>query len=222
MNIRKITVIAIFSAIYAIVSLLPGFQVIGMPGVDIRISRTLDIIYGIILGPLFGSLASFIGAIIGRIITGGGIGLLFTPLTIVSSFISGITYVKEKGWIISSIIFSIIITSWYIGPGKEIPFYAIPHIIGLLILIILGYRIRSLINSKNNKNTLLGLILISYSSTMAGQMVGNMIFLVLINPPPIFFMTTLPLTIFERITITLISALIGLPLIRVINKLIKL
>ena len=218
MSIRKIIIIAIFASIYTIISLLPGFQVIGMPGVDIRISRTLDILYGIILGPLFGSLASFTGAFIGRIITGGGFGLFFTPLTIISSFISGITYIKEKGWIIASIIFSIIIIIWYIVIGKEIPFYAIPHIIGLLILIILGYRIKNLINSKNNKDVFLGLILISYPSTMAGQIIGNMIFLILINPPSIFFMTILPITIFERITITLISASIGLPLIKIINK----
>ncbi|TDA37504.1 MAG: hypothetical protein DSO08_05660, partial [Candidatus Methanomethylicota archaeon] len=58
-----------------------------------------------------------------------------------------------------------------------------------------------------------GMILSSYPSTMAGQMLGNMIFLVLFNPAPAFFMTVLPITIFERVVITIVAAIVGVPLV---------
>ncbi|MEM2668359.1 MAG: hypothetical protein QXE60_06305 [Candidatus Methanomethylicaceae archaeon] len=217
MKIREIGIIAMFSSIYAIISLLPGFQVIGLPGLDIKITRSLESIYGIILGPFLGPLSAFIGAIIGRIITGGGIGILFTPLAFISSFITGyITW--KKNWKIPTIIFLIIIILWYIIIGIQIPYYAIPHIIGLIILPLFNNKIYNFLISNKKREIFIGLILISYSSTMAGHMLGNIIFTILINPSPMLFLTTLPLTIIERIIITLFSAILGTPIVIIIKK----
>ncbi|MDH5806108.1 MAG: hypothetical protein QXW62_04225 [Candidatus Methanomethylicaceae archaeon] len=217
MKIREIGIIAMFSSIYAIISLLPGFQVIGLPGLDIKITRSLESIYGIILGPFLGPLSAFIGAIIGRIIIGGGIGILFTPLAFISSFITGyITW--KKNWKIPTIIFLIIIILWYIIIGIQIPYYAIPHIIGLIILPLFNNKIYNFLISNKKREIFIGLILISYSSTMAGHMLGNIIFTILINPSPMLFLTTLPLTIIERIIITLFSAILGTPIVIIIKK----
>ena len=65
----------------------------------------------------------------------------------------------------------------------------------------------------------LGVLLSSYPSTMAGQMVGNLIFIKLFSPSPLFFMTILPVSIIERIVLTVIATVIGTPLIMAVRDL---
>jgi hypothetical protein len=48
---------------------------------------------------------------------------------------------------------------------------------------------------------------------MAGHMLGNLIFIHLFSPGPLFFMAILPVSIMERIALTIIATLIGVPLI---------
>ncbi|MCS7098003.1 MAG: ECF transporter S component [Candidatus Methanomethyliaceae archaeon] len=214
---RDIAIIAAFSSIYAVISLIPGFQVIGVPGTDIRISRALEAIYGAMLGPFIGPLAAFIGALVGRFLAGGGFGMLFTPLALISSFIAAcIAWRNDRK--IPSIIFSVLIITWYILVGREIPLYAIPHILGLLIIILFGSKIYELLNSRDKGRLFLGLLLLSYPSTMAGHMMGNIIFFIFINPSPTLFLTTLPLTIIERSIITLISASLGVPILTIAKR----
>lgn len=217
MKARDLGILAAFSSIYAVISLIPGFPVMGLPGLDIRITRSLESIYGIILGPFLGPLSAFIGAIVGRIAMGGGIGVLFSPLALISSFIAGyITW--KKDWKIPTTIFSIIIIWWYVAIGMQIPYYAIPHLMGLSILPIFNKKICNFLNSNKKKEIFIGLILIGYPSTMAGHMLGNLIFLILVNPSPMLFLTTLPLTIIERSIITVISAILGAPIMIVVKK----
>ncbi|MEM3532299.1 MAG: hypothetical protein QXX14_04095, partial [Candidatus Methanomethyliaceae archaeon] len=63
----------------------------------------------------------------------------------------------------------------------------------------------------------LGMLISSYPSTMAGQMLGNLIFLALFNPTPGFFMAVLPVTLVERSVITLLGAVVGVPLLLTIR-----
>lgn len=222
MKARNITLVALLAAIYAVVSLLPGFPVIGVPGSDIRLTRSLEMGYGIALGPVMGPISAFVGAVVGRATTGGGTAILFTPLALVSSFMAAAMAKREifkiKGWILSSLVLVGILLVWYATPaGQSIPIYAIPHIIGLGILLIMRGRITELLHSESRRKLFFGILLSSYPSTMAGQMLGNIIFLVFFNPVPAFFMTVLPVTIVERIVITLVAAIVGVPLLLAIR-----
>lgn len=226
MKARNITLMALLAAVYAVLSLLPGFPVVGVPGSDIKLTRSLEMVYGIALGPVLGPLSAFVGAFIGRVTTGGGSAILFTPLALVSSFMAAAMAERElfkvKGWLVSATILAGILLVWYATPvGQAIPFYAIPHIIGLGIILILRGNITELLHSGSGRRFFVGILLCSYSSTMAGQMFGNLIFLAIFNPVPAFFMTVLPITIVERVVITLIAAIVGVPLLVAIKAFLR-
>ncbi|MEM4644452.1 MAG: hypothetical protein QW748_03625 [Candidatus Methanomethylicaceae archaeon] len=222
MRARSITIVALLAAIYAVVGLLPGFPVIGVPGSDIRLTRSLEMGYGVALGPALGPLAAFVGAVVSRAITGGGTAILFTPLALVSSFMAA-TMAKRsvfgiRGWINSSLVMAAILLVWYATPvGQSIPIYSVPHLIGLGLILVLRDRIADLLNSEDKGRLFLGMLISSYPSTMAGQMLGNLIFLALFNPTPGFFMAVLPVTLVERSIITLLGAVVGVPLLLTIR-----
>ncbi|MGQ9759289.1 MAG: hypothetical protein ACUVQ5_01780 [Candidatus Methanomethylicaceae archaeon] len=222
MKARNITLMALLAAIYAVISLIPGFPVIGMPGTDIKLTRSLEMVYGITLGPALGPLSAFLGGFVGRAVTGGGSAIFFTPLAFVSSFMAAAMAKKEiikmKGWLVSTALLGGIILVWYATPaGQSIPLYATPHIIGLGIILILRGRITELLHSGSRRRLFVGILLSGYPSTMAGQMLGNLIFLALFNPVPAFFMTVLPITIVERVIITLVAGIVGVPLLLAIK-----
>lgn len=221
---RSLTLVALLAAVYAVVSLLPGFPIMGAPGAEIDFARSLEMGYGLVLGPVLGPITAFLGAIVGKILTGGGVGLFFTPLAIVSSFMAAAmnrhSLLKLRGWIISAIILAVLIAGWYATPtGWYAPYYPIPHLIGLGIILLLRGRITDLLLSREKGKLTLGILLSSYPATMAGQMLGNLIFMQLFSLGSLFFMTTLPITIVERIALSVIATVIGVPLVLAVRGL---
>ena len=77
---------AVLAAVYAVGSYLPGFPMLGLSGSKIDLVRALEIGYGVVLGPVYGPITAFLGAIVGKTLTGGGVGLFFTPLAPVTAF----------------------------------------------------------------------------------------------------------------------------------------
>jgi len=221
---KKLTLLAMLAAVYSLGSFLPGFPMFGIPGSKIDVVRSLEMGYGIILGPVFGSLTAFLGALVGKILTGGGFGMFFTPLAPLSAFVAAAfsrRYIlRIRGWLLASAIFIILIASWYsTNIGRAIPFYPILHFVGLGI--ILGFRgkVVDFIQSENKSQVSLGVALCSFPSTMAGHMLGNLIFISLIKPDPLFFMTILPVSAAERIAITFLSTIITAPLLLIMRSL---
>ena len=207
-----------FAAVYAVVSLLPGLPILGLSGSEIDFARSLEIGYGLILGPVLGPSSAFLGAVVGKLVSGDNTGLIFTPLAIVSSLMAATlsrSYIfRLKGWIIAALVMATLATAWYIIPaGRSVPFYIIPHLAGLVIILIFGNRIAKFLHSSDKKRLTLGVILASFPATMAGQLLGSIMFMLLFNPTPLFFMATLPVTIIERASLTILATLIGVPLI---------
>lgn len=223
MDTRKLTLISLLSGVYAIVSYLPGFPMIGVPGSRIDLNRSLEMCYGFILGPIYGPLTSFTGGIVGKILTGGGVGLFFTPLAIISSFVAASLtrerVLKTPGWLIASITSLVLIIGWYFTPtGLSVPLYPVIHVIAFILIIILRGRIRDLVFSEKRSLQIYGAGVASFSSTMAGHMLGNLIFILLFDPEPVFFLSILPVTLVERLIITAISTVFSVSLISTLRK----
>jgi hypothetical protein len=215
---KRLTIVAVFAAMYGAVSLLPGFPIIGLSGSEIGLARSMEIGYGLILGPALGPASAFLGGVVGKLITGDSIGLLFTPLAIVSTFmaasLSRRLIFRVRGWLISSILLALLIAFWYLTPtGQNAPLYAAPHLVGLAILLLFRGRITDNLRSKEKRKLTIGLLLSSYPSTMAGQMLGNLIFILLLSPSPSFFVALLPVTVAERIILTALATVIGVPIV---------
>jgi hypothetical protein len=85
---KKLTLVALLAAVYALDSFSPGFPMLGVSGSKIDATRSLEMVYGLLLGPVLGPLAALLGAVVGRTLTGGGFRMFFTPLAPVSVFVA--------------------------------------------------------------------------------------------------------------------------------------
>jgi len=102
-------------------------------------------------------------------------------------------------------------------------YFPVWHLIGLGIVLIFRGKMVDLLQSENRGQLTLGIALSSYAATMAGHMLGNLIFIalgpsVLGLPSPVItsiFSGLFYVTPIERITITALSTLIMAPIIYV-------
>jgi uncharacterized membrane protein len=231
MSVKDVALCSILAAVYAVVNLLPGFPVIGVSGSEIELSRSLEMVYGFLLGPWFGSLTAFLGCLLGCVFTGAGLfGFLRAPCALISAFIAGaITQkdlLKRKGWMISAVLLGLLILAWYCTwAGFIIPFYPILHYAALFILLIFRGKLADFFHSQERSRLLISMASSSYVSTMAGHMFGTLIFISCIgwifpvNPAlPRILVSLVPITASERITLTVISTIIGVPLILTTRK----
>jgi hypothetical protein len=210
---KIVALIAVLAGLYAVGSYLPGFPVIGVPGSKIDLVRALDISYGIVLGPIYGPITTFLGAIVGKTLTGGGIGLYFTPLAPITAYVAANIKITN-GWKRSASVLFIIILIWYVTPlGRRAYLAPILHVSGLVIVLLLGDLMYRYINSEDRKKLYIGVFLTGIPSTLAGSLAGNMIYANLFTVAPEVFIAILPVTTVERLVITIISTAIGVPLI---------
>jgi hypothetical protein len=213
-----IALVGLLAAVYAAVTLLPGFPMIGAPGTDIDLARSLDVGYGLILGIALGPLASFMGSLVGKALSGGGIGLLFTPPAIATSLLAA-SLARErvgpvKGWHVAVATLAIPMAVWFLLPlGREAWPYAMLHAAGLAEILLLRGWLTSLLKSRDRRRLALGILLTSYPATMAGHMVGTLIFVSLFAPTAGFFIALTPITAIERVVISIIAMAIGVPLV---------
>jgi len=224
MNTRTIALIAILASLYAAGTYLPGFPIIGVEGSSIKIVRSLEMIYGLILGPIYGSFASFLGALTGSILVGSSVGLILTPLAIVSGGVSGCLGRKRvigiPGWVISAIISGAIILGWLISPSTNfLPQYIIPHSAALLLILLFRGKTTDLLQSSDRRKMVLGVLVCSTAGTMSGHLLGGLIFCNFLGLSPLVNIAVLPTALLERTVIIIISTIVGTPLLSVVRRL---
>ncbi len=220
MNTKKVTLIAMLASAYAVLSLLPGMPMIGAEGTTIDLVRILEIGYGLVLGPVYGPAAAFIGAVVGKMLKGGGFGLFFTPLAAVSAFIAAMLGRGiKRGWIGAAGVLGALTAGWYLfETGRTVPLYPVIQFIGLAIILVFRDRISEMIKSEDRKTVTLGVLLCSFPSTVTGHMLGGLIYIVLLNPAASIFVGILPIAIIERVAITIGATLFGASLVLAVRK----
>jgi hypothetical protein len=220
LGVKKLTLVAALAAVYAVVSyLLPSFPMIGVPGRNITTARSLEMGYGFILGPTLGPLAAFLGDVTGKLLiqpANTPFALLAPVSAFVAAAVSRRTVFRMRGWVLAAAVSTIFILGWYITPvGREAFYYPLPHLVGLGILFVGRGTLAKYVNSVDKKKVTVGVAFCSFSSTMTGHMAGNLLFMAFFPgiATPIYFLSTLPVAVVERITITFIGELIAAPLI---------
>jgi uncharacterized membrane protein len=227
LDAKRLTLMAVFAALYTVGSFLPGFPMVGASG-EIDLVRALEMGYGILLGPVYGPMAAFLGALIGKFLSGGGFGMFMIPLAPVSAFTAAVLsrprVYGAKGWMYAVAIISVLCMGWYLTPtGRAVYYFPFWHLIGLGIVLILGGKLADLLQSENRVHLTLGVALSSYAATMAGHMLGNLIFITLgpsmlgIPSPALtsIFVGLFWVAPIERLTITALSTMIMAPIIYV-------
>jgi uncharacterized membrane protein len=230
LDTKRLTLTAVLAAVYTVGSFLPGFPMVGASG-TIDLVRALEMGYGILLGPVYGPLAAFLGALIGKFLSGGGFGMFMIPLAPVSAFtaaaLSRPRIYRARGWMYPVVIISALCLGWYMTPtGRAVYYFPLWHLIGLGIVLLLRGKLAELLQSENSGSLTLGVALSSYVATMAGHMLGNLIFITLGPsmlgiPSPAFapiFAGLFWVSPVERITITALSTLIMAPIILVARR----
>ena len=220
METKKITLIATLASAYAVLSLLPGIPMIGADGSTIDLVRMLEIGYGLILGPIYGPIAAFLGAVVGKMLKGGGFALFFTPLAAVSAFVAAmIGRSKGRYWWAAAGVEAVLIAGWYVfKTGRIVWYFPLMHVISLLALLILRDRLAGWIDSEDRRWMITGLLICSFISTVAGHMLGNLIFIVLLEPDPSLFVAIMVVSVFERIAITIGATVFAASLLVAVRK----
>jgi len=248
---RQIAITAIFAALYAIISRLPGIPTIG-GGSKIEPVVILDPIVGILLGPWIGGLTSLLGNFVAWIIpTTSFYGLLNLPCGPIAAIVSGslARNGKNANWKFAAIIYAVLMGLWYLTPpGQELLYYPFLHWTAFILILIFREKIHSFLNADANPKKVLGTIVCCFGGIMANHMTGNLIYIGAVGwfislkdikdalknlgffwlksglpPPPedplgAIFATALPLTVVERLLITIITVYLAYGLILALRK----
>jgi uncharacterized membrane protein len=231
MDTKKVALISTMTAMYVVLSYLPGFPVIGASGARIGIISGIAPLYGFILGPTIGMSVTLLGAFINRVLTGAS---LFEWLTLpsmpISAFIAGALSRDRvnglSGWKISAAILTILIATWYVTyVGRAVPLFAVLHWAGLINILLLRSKLARLFHSGLKRNLALSILLCSYTATVTSHMYGCLAFilaaeLLIISTSdlPSLFTMLIPIATFERLTFTAISTTIGVPLVSTLKN----
>jgi hypothetical protein len=143
---RNISLIAIFSALYYVLSFLPAIKFIGAGGVKVstNIEAFVASIFGLVMGPYLGALTAFMGAFLAYILPPGTPSLtsaVFLPMPAINAFIVGLIYTRK--WKIAFLTLAATVSAFWFLPVTQpwdqysyIGFYAMWDKIAALAMII--------------------------------------------------------------------------------------
>ena len=247
---RQIAITAIFAALYAIISRLPGIPMIGV-GSKIELVVILDPIVGILLGPWIGGLTSLLGNFVAWIIpTTTFYGLLNLPCGPIAAIVSGSLARNNKNanWKFAVIIYAVLMGLWYLTPpGQEVLYYPFLHWTAFALILIFREKVHSFLNSDANLKKTLGATICCFGGIMANSMTGNLIYIGSIgwfvslkaikdtlknlgffwlksglsqpaDPLGAIFAAALPLTVVERLLMTIFTVYLAYGLILALRK----
>ena len=180
--------------------------------------------FGFALGPYLGPPTAFLGALVGKTLGGGGVGMFFTPLALVSSLVAACLARRQvkgvDGWKIAASVLAILILGWYAIPtGRAVPFVPVIHLTGLGIILVFQGKLAEYLGGEDRRRLTFGAVLSCYPATMAGHMLGNLIFIQMVGPDPLFFVSVLPVAVIERLVLTAIGAALAAPLLIMVRQL---
>lgn len=202
---KIIASIAIFSALYSVLRILPTVPMIGAQGASFSVSDVIAPIYGILLGPYVGAAAVIIGTFLGMAL---GKSVIFLGLDFLPAFINVVALgflVKRKWWPVVGL-YVFLMAGFLLNPlttifinigGIAIPF-AWLHLAALILLISpLGYKagkwVGDIPEEKFSKDT--AGYLVSLISGVIGILIGTFFLIITYFLPDLFAKPLVELTI---------------------------
>lgn len=228
---KIIAFLIVFSALYAVLRPVPLGPMIGLSA-NFSVSDFLAPLYGIILGPYVGGLSIVIGTFLGMVMGKAPVflGLDFLPALVNTVAIGFLVKRKWAPVVVLNValLFAFILnplTSLFIGP---FPFVWL-HIVALLVLISpLGRNAEQWVETLRPKFLTAGLAILAFVGTMMQHLTGNILTEVVFGQvlgsitPDTFSTFIWPgaflLYPWERVTLVLLSVVVGVPLVRTLKK----
>jgi hypothetical protein len=235
---KIIASIAIFSALYGVIRLVPLGPMIGLSA-SFSVSDSLAPLYGIILGPFTGGISIVIGTFLAMAL---GKAPVFLGLDFLPALVNAVAlgFLVKRKWkpvvILNLILLVIFLLSPYSLLLAEIPLgtgtFAFPfvwlHVVALIVLIS-PLRSKAISWIENLKTAYLpwGLAVVAFIGTMMQHLTGNLVFELTWGAPiggltaggfqgiwtAAFFAYPV-----ERAVLVLITVLVGTPLVRILKK----
>jgi hypothetical protein len=202
---KTIATIAIFSALYSVLRILPTVPMIGAQGASFSVSDVIAPIYGILLGPYVGGATVIIGTFLGMAM---GKPVVFLGLDFLPALVNTVALgflVRRKWWPVVAL-YAVLLAGFLLNPlttlsinigGIAIPF-AWLHIAVLILLVSpLGYKagkwVADIPEEKFTKET--AGYLISLIAGVVGVTVGVFLLLITYLLPELFAMPLVGFTI---------------------------
>lgn len=231
---KQVALTAIFAAIYAVFRIIPTVPMVGMPGAYFALSDILAPIYGIILGPYIGGLSVLIGTFTAM----GAKAPVFLGLDFLPGFVNAVAlgFLVRRKWV-PVIVLNIALLAIFVANPLTLVFVplgnvAVPfmwlHIIALIVLISpIGLKAPKWVETSKATLAIVGFASLAFIGTMMQHLMGNIlyenIFVYVTN-----FMTPESLALrwqavfflypWERLILVILAVVIGLPLIRVLQR----
>lgn len=120
LNARNMALVVIFSALYYVMSFLPGIPAIGVPEVKVQLEACMASVFGLVLGPHLGASAAFMGTLVAWVLPPGKMGpggLAFLPSPVINAFLVGLIY--NKKWKSAFVILAVLVSVfWFLPPAQ--------------------------------------------------------------------------------------------------------
>jgi len=239
-----ITLISIFAVLYFTFRMIPAFPMLGVSGGAFALADVLAPVYGIILGPTIGAISIILGTFLAIVMGKPMIfmGFDFLP-AMMNAFIVGLIIKKQR--ILPIVLYTLLFILFLIHPYTaitaliQIPqssfktqfFFAWLHLIALLILIspFRNKAVKWLEENENIAKQSLAILFLSFIGTMAQHLTGSLLYETIwgafMNKPLEAFKLLWHIIFWlypiERTFITISATIIGVPLLRIIRKLLK-
>jgi len=228
---KTIAFLIVFAALYAALRPVPLGPMIGLSA-QFSISDFLVPLYGIILGPYLGGLSIIIGTFLGMAL---GKAPYFLGLDFLPALVNcvAIGFLMKRKWapvVVLNIILLLAfilnpLTTLFIGP---VPFFWL-HIVALGVLISpLGLKAGRWVETLKPKFLTAGIAILAFLGTMMQHLTGNILTEVVHGQivgdilPETFSTIIWPgafvLYPWERLTLVILSIVIGVPLVRTLKK----
>jgi len=118
---RNIALVAIFAALYYVLSLLTfNISAPGVAQVQISLFALVASVFGLVLGPYLGTAAAFLGALVGWVLPPSGMtpyGFPFLLSPPINAFIVGSIYYKK--WKVAFVAFAALIAAFFFTPPAQ-------------------------------------------------------------------------------------------------------
>jgi hypothetical protein len=232
---KIIASIAVFSALYGVIRLVPLGPMIGLSQY-FSVSDSLAPLYGILLGPFTGGISIVIGTALGWLM---GKPVSFLGLDFLPALINtvAIGFLIKRQWkfvvILNVVLLALFILSPYSLLMVEIPgIFYFPflwmHILALIVLISpLRSKAVSWIETLKSANIPWGIAILAFIGTMMQHLAGNLVYQLVVGQPiggltAEGFQTIWTAAFFayplERSALIIITVLVGAPLVRILKK----
>ena len=232
---KIIASIAVFSALYGVIRLVPLGPMIGLSQY-FSVSDSLAPLYGILLGPFTGGISIIIGTALGWLM---GKPVSFLGLDFLPALVNtvAIGFLVKRQWkpvvILNVALLAIFILSPYSLLMVEIPgIFYFPflwmHIVALIVLISpLRSKAVSWIETLKSTHIPWGVAMLAFIGTMMQHLAGNLVYQLVVGQPiggltaegfqPIWTAAFFAYPV-ERSALIIITVLVGAPLVRILKK----